>query len=161
MKKELSESKDGIAIAAPQIGVNLRIFLIDDIILKPQIEIIEENENPETREKNFLTFINPVIIKKSSKKSILNEGCLSVPGEYGNVKRIEKLTVTAYDENGKKFKKSATKIFAQAIQHEIDHLDGKLFVDYLSPLKRQRIKKKLEKIHKIERERGGMAEKAV
>lgn len=127
MKKELLKSADGVAIAAPQIGVNLRIFLIDEILLNP-FKITETEKNDELKKK-FIVFINPKIRKKSSKKNIMNEGCLSAPEVYGKVKRIDKLTVEAYDELGEKFQKTATKIFAQAIQHEIDHLDGVLFID--------------------------------
>lgn len=138
MKEELSQSKEGVAIAAPQIGVNLRIFVIDKILINPELAISEADEKKEMPargaalaggKKEFAVFINPRVAKKSSKKMLLNEGCLSVPGVFKNIKRAEKLTIEAYDENGKQFKKSATKTFSQAIQHEIDHLDGILFTD--------------------------------
>ena len=91
-----------------------------------------------------------MFIEKSGTKEY-EEGCLSVPGIYDVVTRAEKVTVEALDANGKTFTLEAEGLLAVCIQHEMDHLQGKLFVDYLSSLKRVRIKKKLEKIHKAER----------
>lgn len=145
MKEELLKSieRDGVALAAPQIGYNLRIF----IILKDLAEISKKGffneEDFEKRRKNknydFLVFINPEIIKRSKKNLILSEGCLSVSGYFGKVKRSEKVTIKAYDENGKEFQMSASKILSQAFQHELDHLDGGLFIDRAVEL--QKIKK--------------------
>jgi peptide deformylase len=133
MKDELSQTPEGVAIAAPQIGINLRIFVVDKILTRfPSALSPSRNEEKNAgvkKGKEFLVFINPKIIKKSSKKILLNEGCLSVPNVYKNIKRSEKITIEAYDENGEKIKQSASKIFAQAIQHELDHLDGILFID--------------------------------
>lgn len=112
MKEVLAESKDGVALAAPQIGESLQIFIIK---LTPDV--------------GFKIFINPKIKKKSKKKQILPEGCLSVEGVYGTIKRVEKLTVEAEDENGKKFICGASRLLAQIIQHEMDHLNGVLFID--------------------------------
>ena len=134
MKDELAQRPEGVAIAAPQIGINLRIFVLDKILTQPPyIQKRKEEGAPKEKEakKEFFTFINPKIIKKSSKKIPLNEGCLSVPGVYENIKRSEKITIEAYDENGGIFRQSASKILAQAIQHEIDHLDGILFIDHV------------------------------
>jgi peptide deformylase len=89
-------------------------------------------------------FINPVIIAKQG-STISEEGCLSVPDNYAKVDRAEKVTVKALNKDGDEFELEAEGLLAVCIQHELDHLDGKLFVDYLSPLKRQRIRKKLEK----------------
>ena len=89
-------------------------------------------------------FINPEIIDKQG-STISEEGCLSVPGNYAKVERAEAVKVTALDENGESYELEADGLLAICIQHELDHLKGKLFVDYLSPLKRQRIRKKLEK----------------
>lgn len=86
--------------------------------------------------------------RKSPKKdgsTISEEGCLSVPGNYAKVERAEEITVKALNENGEAFELEADGLLAICIQHELDHLKGKLFIDYLSPLKRQRIRKKLEK----------------
>jgi peptide deformylase len=89
-------------------------------------------------------FINPEIIRKDG-STISEEGCLSVPGNYAKVERAEAITVKALDQNGESFELDAEGLLAICIQHELDHLKGKLFIDYLSPLKRQRIRKKLEK----------------
>jgi peptide deformylase len=89
-------------------------------------------------------FINPEITKKDG-STISEEGCLSVPGNYAKVERAEEITVKALNENGEAFELEADGLLAICIQHELDHLKGKLFIDYLSPLKRQRIRKKLEK----------------
>ena len=102
------------------------------------MDVSENKENP-------LVFINPEIINKSSDTVINEEGCLSVPGCYAKVDRHTQVTVKALDINGKEFTLDGEELLAVCIQHELDHLKGVLFVDYLSPLKRQRIKKKLEK----------------
>jgi peptide deformylase len=112
MEEILAESKEGVALAAPQIGEPLQIFIVKLI--------------PDA---GFKIFINPKIKKISQKKQIVPEGCLSVEGVYGAIKRAEKLTVEAYDEKGKKFTCGASGLLAQIIQHEMDHLNGILFVD--------------------------------
>ena len=94
-----------------------------------------------------LILVNPEIYERED-KVIWNEGCLSVPGFYEDVKRIEHCRITAKDRDGKEFVLEAEGLLAVCIQHEMDHLNGKLFVDYLSQLKRNRIRKKLEKQHK-------------
>ena len=86
-------------------------------------------------------FINPEIIRRDG-STISEEGCLSVPGNYAKVERAESITVKALDQNGESFELDAEGLLAICIQHELDHLKGKLFIDYLSPLKRQRIRKK-------------------
>jgi peptide deformylase len=128
MKTALTEQEDGVAIAAPQIGVPLRIFVVSkraDIIIKG-IESITEEEINKLKDP---VYINPEIKKISRQKTIMDEGCLSVRYLYGKVERAEKVTVTAYDENGKKFVKGGSGLLAQIFQHEIDHLNGILFVD--------------------------------
>ncbi len=116
MKKTLAECNDGLALAAPQIGQALRIFVITGKLFT-------------TKEKgqSDLVFINPKIIKTSSKTKLMEEGCLSVRWLYGKVKRAEKATVEAYNEQGRKFQLSGSGLLAQIFQHEIDHLDGILF----------------------------------
>jgi peptide deformylase len=121
----------GIGLAATQVNIQQRIIVID---------ISEEKNEP-------LYFINPEIIEKNGVEES-EEGCLSVPGFYEKVKRAEHVKIKALDKDGKSFELHARDLLAVCLQHEIDHLDGKLFVDYLSSLKRQRIKSKLEKIHK-------------
>lgn len=127
MSEALFVAKHGVALAAPQIGESLRVFIIDKNALK-QREKTEKAEK-EKREIDAWIFFNPIIKKISRKKQIVPEGCLSVEGVYGAVKRAEKLTVEAYDENGKKFTRGASGLLAQIIQHEIDHLNGILFID--------------------------------
>lgn len=133
MKKELilSASQDGVALAAPQIGYNLRIFIILEEILKLSKGIFDEKEsnNKNKKEEKFIVFINPEIIKKSKKTVLIVEGCLSANGIQGKIKRAEKVTVKAFDEEGREFKLSASKILSQAVQHETDHLEGILFID--------------------------------
>jgi peptide deformylase len=124
MSTTLATCDDGVAIAAPQIGVSLRIFLIASRVLNAEDE-------SETKE---LVFINPKIIKTSSKKVVLDEGCLSVRWIYGQIKRAEKVTVEAYDEKGHKFTRNGSGLMAQIFQHEIDHLNGILFTDQATGL---------------------------
>ncbi len=122
MQKAILENAEALAIAAPQIGEDLRIFVISEWTLNPK------SEKPKAEFKNFV-FINPKIVKTSKKKAFFPEGCLSAPEFTGTTLRPEKVTVEAYDRNGKKFQRGASGLLAQAIQHEIDHLDGILFVD--------------------------------
>lgn len=128
MEKSIAENDDAIAIAAPQIGEGLRIFVISEWALNPPDPSSEE-EAPNKNEFKNLVFINPKITKLSKDRKNFPEGCLSAPGMFGTVKRAEKVKVEAYDRGGKKFSRGASGLFAQAIQHETDHLDGILFVD--------------------------------
>lgn len=121
----------GIGLAASQIDVHQRLIVID---------VSEEKDQP-------LVLINPEITWKDGEEQ-MEEGCLSVPGIYESVTRAEKIKVTALDRQGKSFELEADGLLAVCIQHEIDHLDGKLFVDYLSRLKQSRIRKKLEKLRR-------------
>ncbi|MGD8264938.1 MAG: peptide deformylase [Chromatiales bacterium] len=118
----------GIGLAAIQINVPQRVIVID---------VSEDKSEP-------LCLINPEILEKEGEES-MDEGCLSVPEIYETVTRAEKIRLRALDRDGSSFEMDADGLLAVCIQHEIDHLDGKLFVDYLSNLKRQRIRKKLEK----------------
>ena len=118
----------GIGLAATQVNKHIQLILVDT-----------------TKEQNNLqVFINPKIVAKTGLQEY-EEGCLSVPGVYETVARAEKVTVEALDTNGKKFKLKAEGLLAVCIQHEMDHLLGKVFVEYLSPLKRNRIKAKMVK----------------
>ena len=132
MLETMYESR-GVGLAATQVNVQQRVIVID---------ISEEKNSP-------LYLINPEIVEKEGLEES-EEGCLSVPGFFEKVKRAESIKVKALNRDGQAFEFNAGDFLAVCVQHEIDHLDGKLFVDYLSPLKRQRIKKKLEKIHKLE-----------
>jgi len=118
----------GIGLAAVQVNQQRRVIVVD---------ISEERNQP-------LALVNPEILEKHGEEQ-MDEGCLSVPGIYEPVQRAERVRVTALDRDGKSFEMDVDGLLAVCIQHEIDHLDGKLFVDYLSNLKRQRIRKKLEK----------------
>ncbi|MEK7650552.1 MAG: peptide deformylase [Patescibacteria group bacterium] len=121
MSASLAQEPDGIALAAPQIGVSKRVFIVSHKISG------ENNEKTEVRPD--LVFINPVITKLSKKKKLLEEGCLSVRPIYGEVARAEKASVEAYDETGQKFTRHGSGLLAQIFQHEIDHLNGILFID--------------------------------
>ena len=145
MKKELAGSlnRDGVALAAPQIGRNLRIFIVFKDLIdiskgKEASDLFNKNILPEDilKKNNFAVFINPKIIKKSKKNMIVSEGCLSVLGTQGKIKRAEKVTIEAFGEEGEKFTMSAANILSQAIQHEIDHLDGTLFIDKAEEIKK-------------------------
>ena len=121
----------GIGLAATQINVHERILVID---------ISEEKNEP-------IVLINPEILEKDGDQEF-DEGCLSVPGIYETVHRAENIRISALNKDGESFEMDAHGLLAVCIQHEMDHLEGKLFVDYLSQLKKQRIRKKLEKQQK-------------
>lgn len=118
----------GIGLAAIQVSDPRRVIVIDTS---------EERNQP-------LALVNPEILERHGEEQ-MDEGCLSVPGVYEPVRRAERIRVAALDRDGSAIEMDADGLLAVCIQHEIDHLDGKLFVDYLSSLKRQRIRKKLEK----------------
>ena len=120
----------GVGLAASQIGVGLRLSVID---------VVGDKDA-----KNQLVIINPEIVTTEGSKEF-DEGCLSVPGAYDTVTRAEKVTVKALDRNGTPFEIKADGLLAECLQHEIDHMNGKLFVDLLSPLKKAMARKKLEK----------------
>lgn len=126
----------GIGLAATQVNVQKRVVVID---------VSETKDQP-------LCLINPEILARSGTEE-REEGCLSVPGVFEKVCRAEKVKVKALDLSGKPFELEAEGLLAVCIQHEIDHLDGKLFVDYLSPLKRQRIRKRLLKASRQAKEK--------
>lgn len=121
----------GIGLAASQVDVHQRFMVID---------VSEDRSQP-------LVFVNPEIVGREGEQ-IYNEGCLSVPGVFAEVARADSIVVRALDRNGHAFEMQADGVLAVCIQHELDHLDGKLFVDYLSPLKREMVRKKLVKVRK-------------
>ena len=125
---ETMKDENGIGLAATQVNRHVQVVVMD---------VSEEQNEPRV-------FINPKIVRKDG-VTISEEGCLSVPGNYAKVERAESITVEALNEHGEAFELEAEGLLAICIQHELDHLKGKLFIDYLSPLKRQRIRKKLEK----------------
>ena len=118
MKSEATKDHDGVAIAAPQLGVNKKIFVIAERSYKDG-----QKWKPEV-------FINPEIVDSSKKMVTVHEGCLSVRGIYGSTDRYKNITVNAYDEMGNKFTYGAGGLIAHIIQHEYDHLDGILFIDH-------------------------------
>ncbi len=124
MKKALASQDDGVAIAAPQIGQALRI-----IVISGKVKAFINNENEHEHKYPDEVFINPAIKRFSREKQVVEEGCLSVRWLYGKVKRSAKADVEALDEKGKKVRRGATGLLAQIFQHEIDHLEGKLFID--------------------------------
>ena len=128
---ETMYAASGIGLAAIQVGVPKRIIVMD---------INKDNKN-----KNIMYFINPKIIWKSSENSIYEEGCLSVPNQFAEIHRPEECHVEYLDYNGEPKLIKAKGLLATCIQHEIDHLEGILFIDYLSKLKKSMIIKKLSK----------------
>ena len=128
----------GIGLAAIQVGVPKRIIVLD-------LSSKDNNKNP-------MYFINPEIIKKSTNNSVYEEGCLSVPGQFAEIERPDKCHIKYLDYYGKPQEIHAEGMIATCIQHEMDHLEGILFIDYLSKLKKSMIMKKLSK-HKKELER--------
>jgi peptide deformylase len=128
MKKALHQEEDGVAIAAPQIGVPLSIFVVSHRVFDI-IDEVEPEESNKRISKKDLVFINPKISKLSKEKEWMEEGCLSVRWLYGKVNRSKKAKVTAYNEQGVKFEMGASGLLAQVFQHEVDHLNGVLFID--------------------------------
>ncbi len=129
---ETMYSANGIGLAATQVNVHKRLLVLD---------ISEEREQ-------LGVYINPQILSESGEQNC-EEGCLSVPGVYASVKRAENVTVKAQDMGGNFFEEQLEGLHAVCIQHEMDHLIGRLFVDYLSPLRRNMVRKKLEKQRKV------------
>jgi len=123
---ETMYAAEGIGLAAPQVGRTERVAVVD------------------VEGKKF-TLINPEILSTSNSPDKAEEGCLSIPDIYGDVERPAEVTIRATDENGNLFQETAGELLGRCFQHEIDHLDGKLFIDYLSPLKRKAALSKWEK----------------
>lgn len=130
---------NGVGLAAPQVGLALRMFVVDGNGL--------EEDYPECL--NFhRCMINPVIVEQSEETVIKDEGCLSIPGVYEAVKRPEWIVIRYQDENMEQHEEKITGFAARMTLHEYDHLDGKMFIDHLSPLRKQLIKNKLSAILK-------------
>lgn len=129
MKEALSSQDDGVAIAAPQIGHSLRIFVVSGKIFDDRWKRGEGIPDGEATEHEDMVFINPVITKTSKTKRWMHEGCLSVRPLWGEVNRSTHASIEAYDASGKKFSRGAGGLLAHIFQHETDHLDGVLFID--------------------------------
>ena len=131
MLETMYEAK-GIGLAATQVDVHERLIVID---------VSEERDQP-------MVLINPELVWHSETRHLNEEGCLSVPGIYDGVERFDAVHVEALDEHGQRRRIEATELLAVCVQHEMDHLMGKVFVEYLSPLKRNRIKTKMRKVQR-------------
>lgn len=130
---ETMYAERGIGLAAPQVNVSKRIVVID---------VSENRDQP-------IALINPKIISTEDEIMDMMDGCLSIPDSFAPTQRFRYLKVKALDRNGDEIELEAADLFAGCIQHELDHLNGKLFIDHLSPLKRQRIEKKQKKLSKL------------
>ncbi len=128
MKKALADEQYGVAIAAPQVGSSLRLFVVAGRVFHEDSE--EEHDEAHTHEDRV--YLNPEITRASRRKKEMSEGCLSVRGQYGTVPRHEKVTLKALDEHGKPVLVHASGLLAHIFQHEVDHLEGILFVDKAS-----------------------------
>lgn len=154
MSLALASQGDGVAIAAPQIGYGLRIFVVSGKIFEanfqrrglsqddgPRVSAVRARTDNDPGRGNSavkdVVFINPKISKLSRDKEWLPEGCLSVRWLYGRVNRSKKATVSAYDENSKKFTRGASGLLAQIFQHETDHLNGVLFIDHAKDVREE------------------------
>jgi peptide deformylase len=135
---ETMHAASGIGLAAPQIGKAIRLFVVDGTSL-------EDEEDMEDFKK---AFINPVILEEEGEAWEFEEGCLSIPNIREKVSRAEELTIRYYDENWVEHEETYDGMQARIIQHEYDHIEGKLFVDYLTPLKKKLLKGKLTDISK-------------
>lgn len=146
MKQALAESGDGVAIAAPQIGHTLRIFIVAGHILDHINNYHGEHVSPDK------VFINPEITKASkTKKATKGEGCLSVRWVYGTTKRSDKVTLKALDEEGKEFITVGTGLLAQIFQHEVDHLNGVLFIDHAHDVREMTEEERIEYQDELDR----------
>ena len=139
----------GIGLAAPQIGLPIRLFIVDSEIILKKMEEQNDDENDFKGEVGIKkVFINAKIHSRTGEEWYYNEGCLSIPNIREDVYRNEKIKIEYLDRNFKKQTKEFTGLTARVIQHEYDHIQGKLFIDHLKPLKRSLLKGRLDKISK-------------
>lgn len=137
--KETLKSADGCGLAAPQVGVSLRVLIVDGDVVAENYDYLKGFRR---------TMINPVVLEESPETRDYSEGCLSVPGIYADVRRPAKIKVEYYDENFEKHVEEFDKFACRMIQHEMDHLDGNLFVDRVAPIRKKMISKRLQGIAK-------------
>ena len=137
--RETLKVADGCGLAAPQVGVNLRVVIVDGRELTDTYDYLHDFER---------VMINPVVIEESEETCEFSEGCLSVPGIYAEVRRPSKIKVEYYNENLEKVVEEFDRFACRMVQHELSHLDGNLFVDNISPIRRKMIMRKLQAISK-------------
>lgn len=135
---ETMHAAHGIGLAAPQIGKSIRLFIVDGTTLEDEPTLKDFKK----------TFVNPLILGETGTPWIFEEGCLSIPNIREDVSRKESLRIKYYDENWNEYEEEYTGMKARIIQHEYDHIEGKLFIDYLTPLKKRMLKSKLADISK-------------
>lgn len=137
--RETLKVADGCGLAAPQVGVNLRVVIVDGRELTDTYDYLKDFER---------VMINPVVIEESEETCEFSEGCLSVPGIYAEVRRPSKIKVEYYDENLEKVVEEFDRFACRMVQHELSHLEGNLFVDNVSPIRRKMLMRKLQAISK-------------
>ena len=137
--KETLKVADGCGLAAPQVGVNLRVVIVDGTDLSDTYDYLKDFRR---------TMINPVILEESEETCDFSEGCLSVPGIYAEVTRPSKIKVEYYNEDLEKVVEEFDRFACRMVQHELSHLEGNLFVDNVSPIRRKMILRKLQAISK-------------
>lgn len=137
--KDTLKVADGCGLAAPQVGVNKRVVIVDGRELTESYDYLKDF---------FRVMINPVILEESEETCEFSEGCLSVPGVYAEVRRPSKIKVEYYDENLEKVVEEFDRFACRMVQHELSHLEGNLFVDNVSPIRRKMIARKLQAISK-------------
>ncbi len=135
--KETLAAADGCGLAAPQVGVGERILIVDGTVVADVYDYLSDFRR---------TMINPVVLEESSETNEYSEGCLSVPGVYADVRRPARIKVEYYNEQFEKVTEELDRYAARMVQHEIDHLDGHLFVERVAPIRRKMIAKKLQNI---------------
>ena len=137
--KDTLKVADGCGLAAPQVGVNLRVVIVDGSELTDTYDYLKDFRR---------VMINPVILEESEETCDFSEGCLSVPGIYAEVTRSSRIKVEYYDENFEKVVEEFARFGCRMVQHELSHLEGNLFVDNVSPIRRKMIARKLQAISK-------------
>lgn len=137
--KETLRSADGCGLAAPQVGKSLRVLIVDGTVVSDVYDYLKDFRR---------TMINPVLLEESRETREYSEGCLSVPGIYADVRRPERIKVEYYNENFEKVTEEFDRFACRMIQHEMEHLDGHLFVDDVAPIRRKMIARKLQSIAK-------------
>ena len=137
--KDTLKVADGCGLAAPEVGVNIRVVIVDGRELSDTYDYLQDF---------FRVMINPVVLEESEETCEYSEGCLSVPGIYAEVRRPEKIKVEYYNEKFEKVVEEFDRFACRMVQHELSHLEGNLFVDNISPIRRKMIARKLQAISK-------------